>query len=439
MEGLSLALRRRAGASAPLPSRDFARRAEARLAACGGLLWFLLAGLLAAGGATAQPTRQAVEQARRAAQEEQEAAAEAARAARAAAAEERRLAERRVDAARRVQGAEGLLSALKDRAQAAQASAEEAREEVAARAAAIRPMLPLMYRLASWPAESLLAVPAPADEALRGLLVLQGLSRQLASDAAAFRAAEQTARSRAAAAETEANRLATAEAAAREAVAALEAELAATRQRRSGLQDSEEAAARRAAAAAAEARDLEGALVRLEREREKAEREQARREARERQAAERAARRRPAETQQAAARQPEPEPVPAPAAHGGRAVPVAGRVSRDYGASADGGPANGQTYAAPAHARVVSPCGGRVAFAGPFRSFGLLVIVDCGEGHHFVLAGLDRLDTSPGRRILAGEPVGVLGAGDRGRASLYVELRLRGQAVDPRPWFAVRG
>jgi septal ring factor EnvC (AmiA/AmiB activator) len=75
-------------------------------------------------------------------------------------------------------------------------------------------------------------------------------------------------------------------------------------------------------------------------------------------------------------------------------------------------------------------------YAAPFRSYGLLLIVDCGGGYHFVLAGLDRLDASAGQRLLAGEPVGVLGGGDG--ASLYVELRRNGQPIDPRPWFAAR-
>ncbi|WP_343896747.1 murein hydrolase activator EnvC family protein [Craurococcus roseus] len=132
-------------------------------------------------------------------------------------------------------------------------------------------------------------------------------------------------------------------------------------------------------------------------------------------------------------------------------MPVAGgQVAREFGAAGEGGPARGLTLQAPAGARVVSPCGGRVAFAAPFRSYGRLLIVDCGEGYHFVLGGLDRLDVSPGQKLLAGEPVGVLGGGSSsspgagtvdgpGRATLYVELRRRGDPVDPRPWFAARG
>jgi septal ring factor EnvC (AmiA/AmiB activator) len=126
---------------------------------------------------------------------------------------------------------------------------------------------------------------------------------------------------------------------------------------------------------------------------------------------------------------------------------VAGRVTREFGADGEGGPARGLTFQASPGARVVSPCAGRIAFAAPFRSYGRLLIVDCGDGYHFVLGGLDRLDVSPGHRVLAGEPVGLLGgaspgagtADGPGHAALYVELRRRGDPVDPRPWFAARG
>jgi septal ring factor EnvC (AmiA/AmiB activator) len=44
-----------------------------------------------------------------------------------------------------------------------------------------------------------------------------------------------------------------------------------------------------------------------------------------------------------------------------------------------------------------------------------------------------------GQRLLAGEPVGLLGSGDRGAATLYVELRRNGQPVDPRGFLSARG
>jgi len=75
-----------------------------------------------------------------------------------------------------------------------------------------------------------------------------------------------------------------------------------------------------------------------------------------------------------------------------------------------------------------------VAFSGPFRSYGLLMIVECADGHHVVLAGLGRLDAATGARVLAGEPVGIVAEGEGGRGRLYLELRRDGQAVDPRAW-----
>jgi septal ring factor EnvC (AmiA/AmiB activator) len=230
----------------------------------------------------------------------------------------------------------------------------------------------------------------------------------------------------------------------------VEAELLAARRLRTEAEAEEEAAADRAQGAAAQARDLAEAVQRLERDRARqeareradaaaraaAEARQAAEAARERRLAAEAERRR----QAPAAESPREAALPPPPAAGGRALPVAGRIVTAWGERVAGGPHRGVTFAAAGHARVVSPCAGRAVYAAPFRSYGLLLIVDCGGGYHFVLAGLDRLDTAAGRRLLAGEPVGVLGesAGNDG-ATLYVELRRNGQPVDPRPWFAARG
>jgi septal ring factor EnvC (AmiA/AmiB activator) len=122
---------------------------------------------------------------------------------------------------------------------------------------------------------------------------------------------------------------------------------------------------------------------------------------------------------------------------------VAGTLVRGFGEATDTGPASGLSYQAPPAARVVSPCGGRVVFAGPFRSFGQLMIVDCGASDLFVLAGMDRLDARVGQTVQPGEPVGVMPNWDpRGpgtRPSLYVELRHAGQAVNPAPFLRAKG
>ena len=335
----------------------------------------------------------------------------------------------------------------------------EAAAAVRARSESLRPLLPVMLRLSLWPAETVLAVPAEPEEALRGALVLRGMVRRLEREATALRDAQDKAARAQRAAEREGAALAEAERVAREAEAAVEAELAEARDRRAAAEAAEDAAAERAQAAAAQARDLADVVQRLERERARREAEEranararaaeeARRraeEARERRLAEEARERRLAvEARSRGSRGAREDcgqreaaaAVPAPS--GGRALPVAGRVVTAFGEAAPGGPHRGLTFAATAGARVVSPCNGRAVYAAPFRSYGLLLIVDCGGGYHFVLAGLDRLDTAAGQRLLAGEPVGVLGTGGQG-SSLYVELRRNGQPVDPRPWFAARG
>jgi septal ring factor EnvC (AmiA/AmiB activator) len=126
-------------------------------------------------------------------------------------------------------------------------------------------------------------------------------------------------------------------------------------------------------------------------------------------------------------------------ARGQLTAPVAGSVVRPYGSDTDAGPASGVVYQAPPNARVVSPCGGRVVFAGPFRSFGLLTIVDCGTGYHFVMSGLDRLDAQVGQNVQPGEPMGAMPGWDPqnpGTAppTLYLELRKDGVPVDPAPF-----
>jgi septal ring factor EnvC (AmiA/AmiB activator) len=117
-------------------------------------------------------------------------------------------------------------------------------------------------------------------------------------------------------------------------------------------------------------------------------------------------------------------------------------VLHSFGDPGEAGLAQGISYGAPPAARVSAPCGGRVVFGGPFRSFGVLVILDCGHGFHFVLAGLEHLDTQVGRIVQPGEPVGVMPAWDPRipgtRPALYVELRRDGQAINPAPFLRGR-
>ncbi|MBI3444037.1 MAG: peptidoglycan DD-metalloendopeptidase family protein, partial [Magnetospirillum sp.] len=84
-------------------------------------------------------------------------------------------------------------------------------------------------------------------------------------------------------------------------------------------------------------------------------------------------------------------------------------------------------------AQVIAPFDGHVAFAGPFRGYGLLLIIEHSEGYHTLLAGMSQIDCAVGQKLLAGEPVGIMGQDDS-KPNLYVELRRNGQPVNPLPW-----
>ena len=382
-------------------------------------------------------TPRALRDARRDTEAQRAAAAEAARRASQAGTDEQHLGEARVVAARATRAAEGRLAQAEALAQDAATAATTAIAERAARAASLAPFLPLLHRLERWPAESLLAIPSEPADTLRGLLAMQALIRLAGTEADAFRQAAERATDASRRAEAEAERLTAARAEARAADARLETQLAQARARRAEAQANEDGAARRAREAATRVTDLEQAMARLERERET----QARR------APPRPAT--PAVPSTPSGTPPGTSPgtpsgtspgtspgVPLPQIAGPHPMPVAGAVAREFGAAGEAGPARGMTLAAGPRARVVAPCAGRVAFAGPFRSYGHLVIIDCGGGVHLVLARMERLDTATGERVLAGEPVGAMPAE---QPQLYVELRRNGQPADPRGFFAGRG
>lgn len=110
-----------------------------------------------------------------------------------------------------------------------------------------------------------------------------------------------------------------------------------------------------------------------------------------------------------------------------------------------GGLSQGQSIATRAGARVVSPADGRVVYAGPFRSYGQLLILDAGDDYHVVLAGMERIDVQLDQFVLTGEPVGVMGNQRLASAAaldasvtqpvLYVEFRKGGTSIDPSPWW----
>ncbi len=131
---------------------------------------------------------------------------------------------------------------------------------------------------------------------------------------------------------------------------------------------------------------------------------------------------------------------PFPDAQASLRIPARGRVVLRYGQSrADEGASKGISIRSRHSAQVVAPYDGQVVYAGPFRRYGQILIIEHGGRYHTLLAGLDRIHTVVGQWLLAGEPVGVLGSPQSGHPELYFELRRAGQPIKPLPWLATTG
>ena len=127
-------------------------------------------------------------------------------------------------------------------------------------------------------------------------------------------------------------------------------------------------------------------------------------------------------------------------------LPVNGVKIRDYAApDGSGGSEKGLSIATRAGAQVTAPADGWVVYAGPFRSYGQLLILNAGGGYHVLLAGMERISVDLGQFVLAGEPVAVMGNGSRiaailttgsSQPVLYIEFRKDGTPIDPGPWWA---
>jgi septal ring factor EnvC (AmiA/AmiB activator) len=127
-------------------------------------------------------------------------------------------------------------------------------------------------------------------------------------------------------------------------------------------------------------------------------------------------------------------------------LPVNGVKLREFGdPDGHGGAEKGLLLATRSRAQVTAPCDGWVVYAGTFRSYGQLLILNAGGGYHVLLAGMERISVDIGQFVLTGEPVAVMGSGSQVAAVLatgssqpvlYVEFRKDGTPVDPSPWWA---
>jgi murein hydrolase activator len=112
-------------------------------------------------------------------------------------------------------------------------------------------------------------------------------------------------------------------------------------------------------------------------------------------------------------------------------LPVTGTVVTGLGEVSDSGVrARGLTIETRPQAQVVAPTNGRIAFAGAYRGFGKIVIIDHGRGWTTLITNLALLDTRVGDSVVSGSPIGKAG-GDR--PTITIELRRGTTPVDITP------
>lgn len=145
-------------------------------------------------------------------------------------------------------------------------------------------------------------------------------------------------------------------------------------------------------------------------------------------------------------------------------LPVSGALLSDFGSPDEAGDeSKGISIAARPGSAVIAPADGWVVYAGPFRTYGQLLILNAGDDYHLVLAGMETINVELGQFVLSGEPIATMGSrklaslvtanvgtttdGDDqsltdsnvtdGPTALYVEFRKDGISIDPSSWWVV--
>jgi septal ring factor EnvC (AmiA/AmiB activator) len=134
------------------------------------------------------------------------------------------------------------------------------------------------------------------------------------------------------------------------------------------------------------------------------------------------------------------------AAKGTLPLPVNGVRIKEFGApDGMGGTEKGLSISTRPGGQITAPCDGWVVYAGTFRNYGQLLILNAGDGYHVLLAGMERISVDLGQFVVTGEPVAVMGGGalstiaialGSSKPVLYIEFRKDGIPVDPGPWWA---
>jgi murein hydrolase activator len=349
-----------------------------------------------------------------------------------------------IETAQRLRATEAEIDEIEERIEGLHASQDGIRESLRKRRAVLVEILAALQRMGRTPPPALLSRPEDALAAIRGSILAGAVLPEIRLEAEALAADLEELNSLAAHIETERQALGTRYAALGEERTRVNLLIESKRGQRGETEAALAAERRRAAELASKALDLTELIGSLESELESAAAAAA-------QAARAAEAGTPVESVEAARSRLSDTSRIAPAmafaeAKGLLPLPVAGEVRTGFGEDDGlGGRAQGLSIAARPGAPVVSPADGWVVYAGPFRTYGELLIVNAGDGYHIVLAGMGTVHASLGQFVLAGEPVAAMGGaqlaslGDAEHTSaqpaLYVEFRKDGTAIDPSPWW----
>jgi septal ring factor EnvC (AmiA/AmiB activator) len=371
---------------------------------------------------TPTPSTGRLSEVERQAEAERERAARAEKEAEAVRKEVERLRGQLIGAAREVQTGEAALGRLEKRKREIDELMGERSAALNAKRGQLAALLGALERLANRPPEALLAQPGAPDDTVRAGLLLRNLVPRIEAAAAELRTELEDLASLKEEAERNATQLRGATASLqseRQRLEALMTEKARAEQER--RQEAQEGA-RQAEKLAAQARDLRELIEKLDADRKQRE-----------EAAKRA--RGPAVAKGAI-----PPPPPGHLAlafsttKGKLPLPARGAIYKRFGEEAQGQAGRGIVVETRQRAAVVAPHDGQVVYAGEFRGYGLVLILEHGEGYHLLLAGLARIDCAAGQWVLAGEPVGVMGGAGAESQRLYIELRRQGHPIDPLSW-----
>jgi len=112
-------------------------------------------------------------------------------------------------------------------------------------------------------------------------------------------------------------------------------------------------------------------------------------------------------------------------------APVPGRITRNYGSGE-----KGMTVSTRSKAQVIAPYAGRIEFAGAFKNYDNVVILNVGGGYFILMTGMGETYVETGENVRIGEPLGLMPFNAKGASNLYIEFRKNGGTINPKPWLS---